>query len=371
MYFGKNLSYNNSERIIGMKRILLFFVFTLASLHAQEKPAAKLGGYMFGDIFYNVARDTAIGSMSNAATTGVQDLNGFQFRRIYLTYDGDISPAFTSRLRLEGSVGAPFIKDAYIKWKNIFDGSDLVFGLQPTPAFEVSETIWGYRSLEKTIMDLRGIVSPRDLSVSLRGKMDEQGMLGYWIMFGNNSGTGSESDKYKRLYGHLQILPAEKILVTVYADYKLQRAVNDLKSTSIPKATLTHNVLTTALFAGYADKGSFNAGVEGFLQSTPNDYKDGSPDSLVAKNAIGVSVFGSVNIGSDLVLIGRFDFFDPNTHSKGAGDTRNYFILGADWKAEKNVSIIPNIQYETYEEAGGRSYDPSLTARITLFYTFL
>lgn len=356
-----------------MKFILLLIsiVFTFPALLAQEKPAAKLSGYMFGDFFYNVARDTSIGSMSNTATGGVQDLNGFQFRRIYLTYDGDISPSFTSRLRLEGSAGAPFIKDAYIKWKNIFNGSDLVFGLQPTPAFEVSETIWGYRSLEKTILDLRGIVSPRDLSISLRGKMDEQGMLGYWIMFGNNSSIGSESDKYKRLYGHLQILPAEKILLTIYADYKMQRAVNDLKSTSTPKATLNHNVLTAALFAGYAEKGSYNLGVEGFLQSTPNDFKDGSLDSLVTRNAVGVSIFGSVNIGGDLTLVGRYDFFDPNTHSKAAGDMRNYFILGADWKADKNVSIIPNIQYEIYEAAGGRSFDPSLTARITLFYTFL
>ncbi len=356
-----------------MKFILLFITiaFAQSTLRAQEKPSAKLSGYMFGDFFYNIARDTTIGSISNAATGGVQDFNGFQFRRIYLTYDGDISPTFTSRLRLEGSVGSPFIKDAYIKWKNIFDGSDLVFGLQPTPAFEISETIWGYRSLEKTIMDLRGIVSPRDLSVSLRGKMDEQGMFGYWVMFGNNSSTGAESDKYKRLYGHLQILPAEKILVTIYADYKMQRAVNDLKSTTTPKATLNHNALTTALFAGYTEKGSFNAGVEGFLQSTPNDYRDRSPDSLVTKNAIGVSFFGSVNVGSDLTIVGRFDLFDPNTHSTAVGDARNYFTLGADWKADRSVSIIPNIQYEIYEAGGGRTFDPSLTARITLFYTFL
>ena len=50
------------------------------------------------------------------------------------------------------------VKDAWLKWKNIFSGSDLIFGISPTPAFDVSEGAWGHRYLEKTIMDLDGIV---------------------------------------------------------------------------------------------------------------------------------------------------------------------------------------------------------------------
>lgn len=351
--------------------LLLAAILTLQTMHSQEKPAAKISGYMFGDYFYNVARDSSSALLSNAANGGKKDMNGFQFRRIYFTYDNEISQTFSARFRLEGTSGAPIIKDAYLKWKNVFNGSDLLFGLQPPPAFEISEGVWGYRSLEKTILDLRGIVSSRDLGVSLKGRIDESAILKYWIMVANNSGTGPETDKYKRLYGHIQIAPTEKISVTIYGDYKIQPDVNDLKSTAIPEATLNHSALTTALFAGYTEKGSFNIGAEGFLQSTPNDYKDGSPDSLVAKNAIGVSIFGSVNVASDLVFMARFDLFDPNTHGKSTGDARNFIIIGADWKADKNVSIIPNVVYETYEEIGGRAIDPAITARITLFYTFL
>ncbi len=357
-------------------RFFLIILFALPILaQAQDKPAYKFSGYMFDDYYYNVTRDANIATFLNVANGGAKDLNGFQLRRIYFTYDNEISPVFSTRFRLEATTGNPFVKDAYLKWKNVFQGSDLYFGLQGTPAFEISEGVWGYRSVEKTILDLRGIVSSRDLAVGLRGKLDESAMVKYWVMFGNNSSTGAEADKYKRLYGHIQFSPTEKITATLYADYKMQAGVNDPKSTTNPKATLGHNALTVAVFAGYTEKDKYRFGVEGFVQTTAHEYKDGSADSLVAKNTIGVTLFGTYNLTEALTVLGRFDLFDPNTNSKSKYDARNYVVFGLDWKADKNVSIIPNILYETYDKvqsgAGTRSVDASLTARITIYYIFL
>lgn len=59
---------------------------------------------MFGDYFYNVARDTGISSFSNLATPGKRDLHVFQFRRIYFTYDYEISEIFSTRFRLEAEM---------------------------------------------------------------------------------------------------------------------------------------------------------------------------------------------------------------------------------------------------------------------------
>lgn len=357
-----------------MKKLILLIAVLMVSLNAQEKPAPKISAFMFGDYFYNVARDTSIASLSNTATNGARDFNGFQFRRIYLTFDGDISPVFTSRFRIEGTTGAPFIKDASIKWKNIFDGSDMIFGLQPTPAFEHSEAVWGYRSLEKTILDLRGIVSARDLAVSLRGKIDGAGTIGYWIMVGNNSGTGAETDKYKRLYAHIDVQPTKKLNISVYGDYKMKSNINDPASTSTPRATLGNNTLTGALFVGYTEKSLFNIGVETFIQSFANGVvAAGPPASVSDKTALGLSLFGSYSISEAMALVGRFDYFDPNDDANG--DVRNYIVAGLDYKADKKFSIIPNIQLETYENVptatGSRAVDPSVTGRITFFYTFL
>lgn len=342
----------------------------------QEPPATKVSGYMFGDLFYNAGRDTSIGALSNVAAGGPRDLNGFQFRRIYLTFDNTISSTFSARFRIEGTTGAPVIKDAYLKWKELFSGSDLYFGIQPTPAFDVSESYWGYRSLEKTILDLRGAVASRDFGVSLKGKITGDGMIQYWVLYGNNSNIGAETDKYKRIYAHIDLKPVDKIRMTVYADYKMQANINDPASTTLPKKTLGANVLTTALFVGYAEKGSYSLGVEGFLQSAGNGYIHGAAPVIVEdKNAYGYSLFGNYSLSPEISLIGRYDYYDPNNASAATFDARNYVLAGVSWSPDKNVSIIPNVQYETYEAvsagAGTRSIDPSITGRITLYYVFL
>lgn len=357
--------------------IILFTVLILSSLNAQDKPAPKISGYMFGDYFYNVARDTGIASLSNVATGGKKDLNGFQFRRIYLSFDGDISSSLTSRFRIEGTTGAPFIKDAYLKWKKVFSGADLIFGLQPMPAVELSETIWKYRSLEKSILDLQAIVSSRDLGVSLRGKLAEDGSADYWVAYGNSSGIGAETDKYKRIYASVSVKPVQQITIGLYGDYKINPNVNDPASTATPKATFSNNSLLGAFLFGYNEANIFDVGFIGFYQTQANGFITLTPAiSVKDKNGIGLSFFATYFIITENVnLIGRYDYYDPNFDSNSKGDSRNYMLAGADFKVDKNFSIMPNVQFETYEDiptaSGNRSVDSSITVRITLFYTFL
>lgn len=341
----------------------------------------KFSGYMFGDYFYNVARDTVFhGGNPSSAQAGAKDLQGFQFRRIYFAYDNDISEKFTSRFRLEadqvsntsdGKFGVA-VKDAYLRWKNIFAGSDLYFGLSPTPAYDISEAAWGYRSLEKTIMDLRGIVSSRDLGIALRGKIDEEGMFNYWLMIANNAGQKPETDKFKRYYMNIQVKPAKNLQFTVYADYASKAEILDPYSTVTPRATVSNSVLTTAAFIGYKEPDKFNLGVEGFLMSTAHGFNDGT--SLKSKSGIGLTLYASVNIQQEIALVGRYDLYDPNTDSKSKGDMLNYFLAGVSFMPDKNVSIIPNVQVETYEKSSAPnapSINASITGRVTFYYVFL
>ncbi|MBK7630163.1 MAG: hypothetical protein IPJ23_05600 [Ignavibacteriales bacterium] len=344
---------------------------------AQDNSGGKISGYMFGDYFYNVARDTGLSSLSNVVNGGKKDLNGFQFRRIYFTYDYNISEKFSTRFRLEadqiantsdGKVGI-FVKDAYLKWKDIFKGSDFIFGFQPTPAFEVSEGYWGNRFLEKTILDLRGAVSSRDLAVSLKGKIDEQGMFKYWVMIGDGSGNRPETDKYKRFYGHIQFTPIKQFTTTLYADLKARPNIDDPTSSSNPPETIANNDLTYALFLGYSEKDSYSFGVEGFLTQRQNGLF--SAGELKNRSGMGFSVFGNYNFSQELAVVGRFDNYDPNTDSNFKGDSRNWFIFSLNYKPVDKVTISPNVIIETYESIGGRSIDPSITPRITFFYSFL
>ena len=347
----------------------------------------KFSGYMFGDYYYNVMRDKNIGSLSNVASpAGTTAYQAFQLRRIYFAYDNDISDQFTTRFRLEAdqtaSNGVPtsgdmlvgsatsagkvsvFVKDAYLMWKNIFSGSNLIFGVQPTPAYDVSEAAWGYRSLEKTIMDLRGIVPSRDLGVSLKGKITDDGMINYWAMFANGSGNSVETDKYKRYYAHIQIKPTTNLQAILNFDFK--DAANDAKGNNT-------GTTTASLFVGYAVPFAYNINVEAFTTSQANSFTP-TGGSLGSKNGLGFSIFGSYYIIPELAAVARYDNWNPNTAgaANAQGDVRNYVIAGLSWKVDKNVSIMPNVLYETYEAASGASTpDPSITARITLYYIFL
>ncbi len=345
----------------------------------QEKLPYKFSGYMFGDYFYNTSRDPNIGNFSNVALPGAEDLNGFQFRRIYFTFDDDISTDFTARFRLEADQAAlssngrisVFVKDAYLKWKNAFALTDFIFGIQPTPAFEVSESVWAYRSLEKTILDLRGIVSARDIAVSLRGKLDPNGKYNYWIMAGNGSGNNPETDKFKRAYFQFHWKPTEKFQATIYEDY---RALPDIPDANNTTTNIGNSSWTTAWFAGYGLKDKYQLGYEGFFVKQDNGTKLGSaaPFTLETRTTIGHSVWGWWNFTPIVGVVGRYDYLEPNNNSAIQGDKRNFFLASLVLKPHKNVWIMPNVQVETYEDsATGQSFKKSVTPRLTLYYIFL
>jgi len=371
---------NNMNKLFTLMRRILFICFQIlvlfSTLQSQEViNKGKISGYMFGDLFYNAVRDTGILSIPDAVNGGAADVNGARLRRIYFTYDYDISESFTSRFRLEadqisntsdGKIGV-FVKDAYLTWKNIFPGSDLTFGIQPSPAFEVSESVWGGRFLEKTILDLRKIVSSRDIGISLKGKIDKKGLFNYWLMFGDGSGNKPEVDKYKRYYGHIQILPLKHLYITLYADFNSRPEVNDPLSVLIPKSTLSNNSLTYAFFAGYKEKNKYSIGLESFINKTQNGFSTAC--GLKDKNAIGISAFASYTFSNNLSVLGRYDYFDPNTDSEIKGDSRNFIIFSINYKPNEKVTISPNVFIETYESLpDGREIKPSVTPQLTFFY---
>ncbi len=376
--------------------LALFCLAGLSNLSAQ----GKFSGVFYGDYFYNVARDTAANraSLANSALGGPVSNQGFVIRRVYLTYDYDLAEQFATRFRLEldetanssgqysvlsnGNIGV-YVKDAWLRWKNIFSGSDLYFGIQPTSAYEISEGIWAYRSLEKTIMDLRGVVSSRVLGIALRGKLDDEGMFGYWVTIANaNSAvqpkdlgqTLRNGDKYNLYSLHVAFRPTKEVTLTVYGDYRPTFPVNDPASTTVPPATESNNTFTGALCAAYKQGNDFTLGAEAFTQKTAHAYTDpASVNALKTLSKLGVSVFGWFNFTEELGIVARYDYYDPKTGSNVAeeGDSRSYILAGLTYKPAKNVQVVPNLQVETYESIpGGRSIDAAVTGRLSFLFSF-
>lgn len=354
-----------------MKHLITIFILLISiGLYGQS---GKISGQIFGDYFYNISRDSEIQSLSNVILKDKKDLNGFHLRRVYFTYDYDISKIFSTRFRIEADNSitasnkmAVAVKDIYLKWVNIISGSDIIIGLQPTPAFQISESVWGYRPLEKTIMDLRGAVSSRDIGISLKGKLNSSGSLNYWFMFGNNSSNSTEMDKYKRLYGHIYLKPSDNTHITIYSDIKFKPSFTE------NSVTLSNNDYTSSVLAGYTAK-EYAAGVEGFLTLTENGFKDVGTETTLykTKSALGISAFGLYNFSDITSAVLRYDYYDPNTASGYTGDVRKFIIISFVYRPDEAVSIMPNVLIETYESVNEKNYDSSLTGRITFSYRFL
>lgn len=343
---------------------------TLLLLPLLALGQGKISGLAFADYFYNVKRDGAFSSIKNSVQRGEADFQGFEFRRIYLTYDHELSDRFSSRFRLEadqtantsdGKIGV-FVKDAYLRWNNIFPGSNVIFGIQPTTSFQVSEGVWGFRSVEKTIMDLRGIVGSRDLGISLQGKIDARGLANYRAMISNGSGNRPETDKFKRYFVMLDFKPAQYFSVSIGGDIVDRQSIDNPYHSSI---SLSNRTFNSSAFIGYDVPHQWAAGVESFYQIAQHGWDNGV--ALIDRNALGISLFGRVSLGSSTEILGRYDYFDPNTTLKG--DIRGYIVAGVSWKPDEGVSIIPNILVETYEQlSSGWTFDPSVTARLTVEY---
>ena len=144
---------------------------TLSTDSAAEKnfkPHGTLWGNAFGDYAYKLDADTVDGGRGSDQYSGVpKSRQLFQFRRIYLGYSYDVSPSFSAELLmaaedditsgdlLVNNKFAPYIKLANIRWKNIWKGTDIVFGQVSTPAFPLlSERIWGIARSKKLLVIL-------------------------------------------------------------------------------------------------------------------------------------------------------------------------------------------------------------------------
>ena len=364
------------------------------------KPSGKLWGYTFGDYYYKGHADSFHRGGTNQYTGIEQGRNAFQIRRIYLGYTYEISQSFTAELLLAAednittSSGVTsgdllgdnklsfYIKLANLRWKNIWKGTDFVIGQLATPAFPLlTEAIWGYRSVERTVADIRRTPS-FDLGASLQGRFDSKGNFGYNLMVGNGNGARPENDKYKWFYGDVFAKFLDKRLVfDLYADYVR------LNQTE----TWNHSRNMVKGYAAYTTP-TFTVGVEAFRNHGNEDnvgISSTKKDTLSA-NAIAVSTYVKGIITKDkLGFFVRMDNYNPNVNYDNSlytsykGFTPSYepnnkelfFTGGLDFTPIKNVHFMPNVWYNRYtsNQAGlsGPAYrDYDLVYRLTFYYIY-
>jgi hypothetical protein len=372
-----------------LKRTMVaaLFILLLGNLTVYGQITTAIKGVAFVDYYYNFSNH------SNAE----KDRNAFTIRRVYFTFENTITPYIKIRFRLESAHGDygstskinPFVKHAYLEWNNLIPNHKLYLGIAETNAFKNSETCWGYRSIEKTIMDLNKISPSADMGIALKGDLGN--VLHHWLTFHNGPGYGSsEVDRYKKIGYALWITPVKGLMIEGYADYENQNP-NDLQTASVYKyaknytGSASYNTLKG--FVGY-DHSRLSVGAEVFMRT----HKESGIQNVVIENdeitsatlsdvnLFGYSIFGSlITPIPKLKAFLRYDFFDPNTGDDvytdfsggqltgGINDDHTLIIAGLDYIPQGNIHIMPNIIIKSYSQDGK---DSDLTGRITLYYKF-
>ncbi len=414
--------------------IVAFFLLTIATqaqylwnsdsaFKAGTANSGRLWGYMFGDYYTKAHSDSANRGGSNQYSGIPTSRSAFAFRRIYLGYDYNITNKFSAELLLAAEDNFPtgnptsnvavagntpqsgsgdllgdgklafYIKLANIRWKNIWNGTDLVIGQQATPAFPLlSEKIWAYRSIERTITDIRRTPS-YDMGAGLQGVFDPKTKnFGYNLLAANGSSAKPEGDLFKWFYGDVWAMFFDKkLVIDLYADYeRLNWVWTWHHSRQMLKGYIAYN--TPAL----------TVGVEGFLNALKQDGfntlktpQPGHAVDTVDVTAKGISFYVHGNIiPSKLRFFARYDIFSPSNkidntvYSKYAGNTGNYndpvtkenfLSVGLDFTPAKNVHFMPNVWYNGYKGQSAAAQaasdsklnsDHDLVYRMTFYFVF-
>ena len=331
----------------------------------EAAPAVKAGGKISGAVFGDFAWFARYHSVTGS-TTDWENKTALWVRRAYFTYDHTFDEHFSARFRLEAvsgdfddnggvaDVARPFVKEASLKWKP--NNHTLSIGMIVTPTWVgLVEDNWGYRSVEKTPLDLQGFGSAVDLGVRADGSfMDEK--LSYVAMIGNGSGTRSEVNSDKKFYGAVTVKPIKGLAIQAYGDYETG--------------------------AGHTDRSN----IQGFVGYTREGWRLGTLFNyrLVQQAAGGyqkiklVSGHGAFRIVKRLWAFGRADYlFDPNT----GGNTIQYLpfentakatfaVAGLDFEAHKNIHLMPNVETIFYSKVAGVRPRTDIVPRLTFSWNF-
>ncbi len=350
-------------------------------------PNGKVNFQLIADYNYKAAGDSNAVNQpykGQSVSPGFYQLTpktdqAFNARRLYFGYDYNFTRNFTGQVLLadepaeeygssaaaatnagpinaDGTNGV-YVKMANVQWKNMIPYAKLTFGQQAPPTFVgVTEYLWAYRSIEKTIMDMRGIGSSTDFGIQLAGKFDQTGDYGYTAMIGDGSNKKPDFSKYKKYYGSLNgFFLDHHLMAEAYFDY-------------MPQSDSTHYMTMKFFAAALFDP--CTVGLEYVQQPAVAAVANASKVvSATDQDPTGLSIWARGKIvGSTLGYFARYDMWNPDSKYTQAYYHETFATAGLDYQPETNLHIMPNIWLENYSgQNGAATRNGDFVYRLTFF----
>ncbi len=287
------------------------------------------------------------------------DSSSFRFRRVQLTVDQDLDTTFAVRLQLEADENeltskgktTVFVKQAWLRWGHLGGLGDLYMGLSQAPTWALAESYWGYRSLEKTVLDLQGFGFATDMGVALLRAPSATHALGWHLMLSNGTGQKPENSAGKKLTLAVPYRFGD-FVVEGMGDFEDERGTRDR--------------WTTRVLGGW-QHGTDALGVELYRRVNANAGV-ANADVVPA----GVSVHGRCALNEHWRAVGRVDLTDPDRSLDNAGYREMLFLAALDATPQANVHIMPNVLVHTYagKSAALASRKADVTFRVTLHWAY-
>lgn len=347
---------------------VLFFsdIFAQSNQGAQEESKLKIVGEVFGDYFFKAGGDSTAGVLEYSRYK--KDFNAFAFRRVYFAAEYTFNEKFDAKFGLSYDGNADtlpngsrtvYVKDAFVKWKNVFKNADLTFGIFPTIGYSyIDDKWWGYRSIERTIMDQRGFLSSRDMGIMLNGTFDDAKNFGYYAMIGNGRGARLENNKYKRYYAMLfGSFIEKKLVMDIYSDYET--------------VSPDQNRTLLNFFIGYKSGGT-TLGLENFAQFLSNFNTSPTRESSDIV-PYGISFYFAQDIKKEVLKAWfRYDNFNQDLNNSKTGFRQSFVSTGLDWMPYANVHIMPNLWLNAFTPKPDQTvkYTTDVVPRITVWYNY-
>jgi hypothetical protein len=180
----------------------------LAADEADFEPSVDVGGQIHAHYGYLL-------------TDGANGYNEFALDRTYLDAKAKLTRRLGARLTLDSDRFAaletdtgeysvdtkyrPFVKFAYLEWKDFAPGLKLRAGLIDTPYTQVYDAFWEHRYVSKGMADDQKLLDTADFGVSVMGTHAD-GLLDWHASLNNGEGYGkAEVDSGKSLQARVTV----------------------------------------------------------------------------------------------------------------------------------------------------------------------
>lgn len=341
--------------------------------------------------------------------------NSFQVERSYINILASLAPNVKGRITpdvyafTDGTGATSYalrLKYAWVDWTAFKQDNgmflDLTMGIVPNRWISTNERYWGYRGFAKTLTDYTftnsasrsaNLIKRSTGSYFSSADLGLEGYLnfpkGYGELFvnvfnGNGFGNLSFDNRFKDFMGTLFIHPLAGNISKKMKTAKDGRVngISDLtiggyayvgklangENTSIAPDGQVGSQFVRNRFGGmlslrynFKKFGFIKIGGEFSLQSN-QDPASSKPDSVSKTNANGLSAYLEFNppvksLNEKLMLVARFDMYDPNTANENASttsfndntDKQSLLILGLAYKPVKYMTLGVTYQAITYQ----------------------